>query len=237
MSSNVFLYEGEPIKYDVRLRPEFIILFQTVSKEYLIDAVLKELDNPLFYDLDVVIKELGNPSLYNLDVVTKKLDTKKFYKINALFKKIDVLSSYLFDTRFVSCITKSYLSDVILKKSNASFGYGIDVMILNALVLDYILEREKIGEAKVTVPDWLSNNPDIDSSIWSKKKSRITLTARIDDTTMLKLIKMKGGLAQIYDGYNTYTAFIVNTEGIWTTDPIRPWTATVDFIVILSDET
>jgi hypothetical protein len=105
------------------------------------------------------------------------------------------------------------------------------------ITLTNILEREKVGEVTITVPDWLSNNPDIDSSIWSKKKSRLTLTARIDDTTMFNLIKMKGGLAQIYDGYNTYTAFIVNTEGMWTTDPIRPWIATIDFIVLLSDET
>jgi len=105
------------------------------------------------------------------------------------------------------------------------------------ITLTNILEREKVGEVTITVPDWLSNNPDIDSSVWSKKKARMTLTARVDDAKMYELLGVKGNLVQIYDCYNTYTAFVVNTEGYWTTDPIYPWIATIDFILISSDET
>lgn len=108
---------------------------------------------------------------------------------------------------------------------------------MTTITLTNILEREKVDGTTITVPDWLSGNPDIDSSVWSKKKSRITLTARVNDVVMYQLIVAKGGLTQIYDGYNTYNAFILNTEGYWTTDPIYPWTATIDFIVISSDET
>lgn len=133
--------------------------------------------------------------------------------------------------------TIDYTNKRIWNKYALGQGGTATVYSVNALVLEHVLERNKVSGVITTVPDWISNNPDIDSSVWSKKKNRITLTARVDDFTMSKLIKMKGGLAQIYDGYNTYTAFIVNTEGIWTTDPNYPWTATIDFIVLLSDET
>jgi hypothetical protein len=108
---------------------------------------------------------------------------------------------------------------------------------IHGKILTNILKREKVNETTITVPDWLSSNSDIDSSVWSKKKSRITLTTRVNDAVMYVLIMMKHSLIQIYDGYNTYTAFILNREGYWTTDPTYPWTVTIDFIVISSDET
>lgn len=108
---------------------------------------------------------------------------------------------------------------------------------MNIITLTNILEREKVGEVTITVPDWINSNSDIDSNVWSKKKAKMILTARVDDAKMYDLIMVKGSLIQIYDGYNTYTAFILNTEGYWTTDPIYPWIATIDFIVISSDET
>jgi hypothetical protein len=213
---------------------DIVIKLLDVLKTYPLDVVFKRTDDLKTYLTDVVFKRI-DITPYLLDVVFKRRNVSKQFKLDVLFKKTGTLLSYLLDTRLIKRYTQTYSVDTTIKKI-ATSNYSIDTLILNAIVLDYVLERAKINRIITAVSDFVDTTPNIQTGIWSKKKTLMSLTARVDDLTFYKLLQTKGGWATIYDGYNNFTAYVTKVEGGADSDPNRPWIVILDFIVFISDE-
>jgi hypothetical protein len=97
----------------------------------------------------------------------------------------------------------------------------------------YVLERSSIKSHRVAIPDFINQDPSIDSNVWSKKKKRLELVVRLTEDKRQTLNNYWKDTFSISDGIYDYVVWMLEADHEWdSTNSDYPWKSTISFIVI-----
>lgn len=238
---DVYIKGSEELSYLI----DVIFQTPTQTQEYLIDVLLSHTDAMKDYLIDVILSRMNETgyltdflismittSEYQIDTLLKMLDVVTPYQLDTLFKRLDDTSSYDIDVRMVFALSSEYYVDTILKQLSAMKSYTIDFILMNYFTFDWVINREIIEGSTITVPDYLSQNPEIDNNVWSKKIDKMILTARLTNAQLASIMVEKGKYLDITDTLYEYRVIVdkIRVENVDSLD--HPWKVEIEMYVI-----
>ncbi len=109
---------------------------------------------------------------------------------------------------------------------------------INDIVYDYVIDTN-FGEIKtVSTPEWINQNPEIDTNIWTKKPLIIVYTLRVTDAEKWALDQLLTAHQQVFiedDTYSIYASvWVRNINSTWAGNEnySNPWLLEIELVVI-----
>ena len=91
--------------------------------------------------------------------------------------------------------------------------------------LIHIIDTNFVEISQVSVPDWINENPELDTNIWSKKPFSIVYIARVTDA-------IKWALDQLLVAHNSITLidtiYSIN-DSVWIRSINARWEGNIDY--------
>jgi len=103
---------------------------------------------------------------------------------------------------------------------------------------DHIIDTSFVNTSQVTAPDWVNQNPEIDTNIWTKKPQSIIYTLRVTDAEKWTLDQLLTAHRQIYIVDETYDVYAsiwirsINSKWEGNINWTNPWLLEIEVVVI-----
>lgn len=89
-----------------------------------------------------------------------------------------------------------------------------------------IIHFEATQNCDVAVPEWINQNPSIDTNVWSKSKEILTYVVRLSDVGIVKLDTLQASHTLI--NYND-SIYGKSSKQVWINNVTKEWQANIDW--------
>ena len=103
---------------------------------------------------------------------------------------------------------------------------------LDGATYDFILEFGADEASNVAIPEWINQDPEIDTNVWSKEKEIITYTLKVTESerNTLRTSFLKHTLVKLTDGM-----YGISNEDVWMASMDEDgyshfWIVTIDIL-------
>lgn len=109
---------------------------------------------------------------------------------------------------------------------------------INDIFYNYIIDTSFVKISQVAVPDWITQDPEIDDDVWTKKLLIIVYTLRVTDAEKWVLDQLLTAHQQVFiedDTYNIYAStWVRNINSTWEghIDYDNPWLLEIELVVV-----